>query len=291
MKRNTSLWISATLIVVALVLHSSTVIVEEGTMVLHTRFGKVVDPLIQPGLYAKWPWPIDDVQVFQKRRFLYQGPDEPILTKDQNSLIVANHVIWSIVPERLSDFRERVQSVENFQPRLESRLRSLRNGLFGSRSFDALFGSTGGLAPLEQQLLSDLKNVLLQDFGVEVHDVGFTHLGLAPAVLESVYAKMNAERERINTRLKSEGDSEAARIEAEAQSKYDQAMAKIDGQAREIIGQAEADSIEAYRTLSQHSELALELKKLESLEALLKGRSTLVLDRNTPPLDLLNEKK
>jgi modulator of FtsH protease HflC len=291
MKRPLSLWISSVLIVVALGLHSSTIIVEEGSMVLHTRFGKVVESIIQPGLYFKWPWPIDDTQVFLKRRFLYEGQDEQVLTKDQNSLIVSNHVIWNILPERLSEFRERVQSVENFQTRLESRLRSCRNGLFGSRSFDELFGAKGGLVPLEEQLLADLKSSLLQDFGVEVQDVGFTHLGLAPAVLESVYAKMNAERERISAHLKSEGDSEATRIEAEAQSKYDQAMAKIDGEARQIIGQAEADSIEAYRLLSQHSELALELKKLESLEALLKGRSTLVLDRNTPPLDILNESK
>jgi membrane protease subunit HflC len=117
--------------------------------------------------------------------------------------------------------------------------------------------------------------------------VGFTHVGLASGVLESVFEKMKSDRSRLANQLQSEGESIAEKIKAEAQTKYDQAIATIAGNVKTILAQAEADSIEAYKTMAKHPDLALKLKKIESLEALLKDRATLILDRNTMPMDIL----
>ena len=68
---------------------------------------------------------------------------------------------------------------------------------------------------------------------------------------------------------------------------YDLRLAEVEGSVKEIIGKAEADSIEAYRVLAKNPNLALQLKKIESLEALLEGRSTIILDPSTSPLDIL----
>jgi membrane protease subunit HflC len=289
MKTSLNLWASALIIVVALLANACTVIVHEGTMVLHQRFGKIIASHTTPGLQVKWPWPIDQVEIFERKQVLFQGKDEQVLTKDQNSIIVSNHIIWSISPDALIKFKERINSSDRFEEQLEARLRSLRNGLFGESNFAQLFGDKTGLKPLEDHLHQSLTQSCLEDFGVIIHNVGFSHLGLAPTVLEAVYEKMNAERQRISSQLQSEGESISSKIKAEAQAKVDQEMAKIDGEVQEILGQAEADSLDAYRQLSEHRDLAIQLKKLQSLEKLLEGRSTIVLDRNTSPLDLFKK--
>lgn len=260
-------------------------------MALHLRFGKIIHSEHQPKMAFKAPWPIDTVEFFDGRQRLFKGQDEQVLTKDQNSIIVSNTVIWSIAADQLLRFKQNIETPEKFEEQLDTRLRSLRNGLFGDSQFNQLFGAKTGLKPLEEKLFQGLKDDCLEDFGVHIHNISFSHLGLAPSVLEAVYEKMNAERARISSKLQSEGQAISAQIKAEAQSTYDQEMAKVEGQVQEILGQAEADSLEAFRQLSEHSELALKLKKIESLEKLLQGRSTIVLDRNTAPLDLFQSQK
>jgi modulator of FtsH protease HflC len=293
MNSKTSLWIASGVIVIALGFHACTYIIAKGELGLHTRFGKIVGTTHKPGLHFKAPWPIDDLLKLDGRMRLYQGDDEQVLTLDQNSLMVASHAMWQIDPEQLSLYRQSVGNEEGFQERFESRLRALRNGLFGETGFDELFSTEGskGLDAIEEQLLKTLQKECKTEYGVSLHSVGFSRVALAPSVLESVYEKMNAERQRISDRLNSEGRAEAERIKAEAQAKYDEAIARAEGQVQQILGEAEARSLKAYQTMAQHSELAIELEKLETLKALLQGRSTLILDRNTPPLDLLQSEK
>jgi membrane protease subunit HflC len=257
-------------------------------MAIHYRFGEIINVQTKPGIIFQWPWPIEHIETFKKKNHLFLGKNEQVLTQDQNSLIVSNFAIWSISPDHLTIFKERIENKERFETQLEARIRGLRNGLFGESNFQNLFNSNSGLEKLELQLKTKLKSSCLSDFGVLIHNIGFNHLGLSPDVLESVYEKMNAERQRISSRLKSEGEALSANIIAEAQSQYDSEMAKIDGEVQEILGRAEAESISAYKTLAQHKDLALKLKKLDSLEKLLKGRSTIVLDKNTSPLDLIS---
>lgn len=285
-----NLWISALIIVVILAIHSSTIMVSEGSYALHTRFGKVHRSITQPGFYLKMPWPLDDVHILEGRLHLYQGEDEQILTGDQNSLVVSSHVMWRIQADRLTEFWEKVENVKHFEELLESRLRSYRNALFGNITFKKLFSKQDqqqNLKQLEDQLRSQLKSSCEKDYGVDILSVGFTHVGLASGVLESVFEKMKSDRSRLANQLQAEGESIAEKIKAEAQTKYDQAIATIAGNVKTILAQAEADSIEAYQTMAKHPDLALKLKKIESLEALLKDRATLILDRETLPMDIL----
>lgn len=289
MSGKNNLWISAIIIVAILAIHSSTILLSEGDYALHTRFGKVHRAITTPGFYLKMPWPLDDVHVLEGRLHIYEGPDEQILTGDQNSLVVTSHAMWRILPERLTEFWEKVETIEHFENLLESRLRSYRNALFGNITFAKLFSKEQGqnIQDLENQLQKQLSESCEKDYGVSIQSAGFTHLGLASGVLESVYEKMNADRSRLATQLQAEGEAVANKIKAEAQSEYDQALATIAGNVKAILAKAEADSIEAYKTMAKHPELAIKLKKIESLEALLKDRATLILDKDTIPMDIL----
>ena len=289
MSGNRNIWISTIIIVLILVIHSSTVLVSEGNYALHTRFGKIHRSITKPGFYLKMPWPLDHIHILEGRLHLYQGEEEQILTGDQNSLVVSSHVMWKIIPERLTEFWEKVDNVKHFEDLLESRLRSYRNALFGNITLSNLFSNEQekNIKQLEVNLKTQLMTSCKQDYGVEIKAVGFTHVGLASGVLESVFEKMNSDRSRLAKQLQAEGEAIANKIKAEAQTKYDQAIAMIAGNVKTILAKAEADSIEAYKTMAKYPELALKLKKIETLEALLKDRATLILDRNTLPMDIL----
>lgn len=293
MNKNNSLWISAGLVALALILHACSYVIAEGELGLHTRFGKVIGTTSQPGLHFKAPWPIDDLLRLDGRMMLYQGEEEQVLTLDQNSLLVTSHAMWQIQPEGVIKFRESVTDEKGFEERLETRLRVLRNGIFGETSFEDIFStdSKKGLDAIENFLLETLKKECLEQHGVALHSVGFSRIALAPSVLDSVYEKMRAERGRISDRLRVEGEAEAARIRAEAEATYNEAIAKAQGEVQQILGEAEARSLKAYEAMAKHKDLAIELEKLETLKALLEGRSTLILDRNTPPLDLFHPEK
>lgn len=272
-----------------LLLNAITFIVVEGEYVILTVLGKATEKQYEPGLYFKWPWPFSQVHQVDARFHLYQSLDEQVLTKDQNSLIVRSHVIWKVEKNKTKMFWQKVKSKDGFEKVLQDLVRSNQNALFGNRGFRELYrdqGKESGLYDIENELESKL-NQICEQYGVEISKVGIDKVSLPASVLENVYAKMNAERNRVSQTLKSEGEAEAKKIKAKAQSEYDQAIAKIEGQVKEILGKAEADSAESYRILAKHPELSLKLKKIESLESLLKDRSTIVIDSNVSPLDIL----
>ena len=170
--------------------------------------------------------------------------------------------------------------------------------------------STAKLAVLGRQALTDLLNpdpaklrfegieaeILAQIapqakalYGVEVPFVGLRKISLPEAVTESVAARIRAERESLAEKYRSEGDAEAARIEARAQSEKDQTLAEALGRARRIQAEGDAEAAGYYEVFRQNPELAIYLRKLESLERTLGDKTTLVLTDETAPFDLLRK--
>ncbi|MBF0197609.1 MAG: hypothetical protein HQL32_07855 [Planctomycetes bacterium] len=279
------------IILIVLACYSSVYVVKTGKIVILTSFGKALKKEHTPNYYFKLPWPFQDIISFDAKAHLTQGVEEQILTSDQNSLIVQSHVLWEIDPEQSVTFWEKISSPTEFEANLKDYLRGAQTALLGTMSFEDLFPSKGSssrnLIEMEKRLHEKLQSEVGKQYGINILSVGFNRLGLTESVLENVHSKMNSERQLISEKLKAEGEAEAKKIRSSAQSEYDRTLAEVQGQVKEILGQAEADSIEAYRTLAKHPDLAIKLKKIESLEALLEGRSTLVLDPSVPPLDIL----
>src|SRR5437016_1802144 len=59
--------------------------------------GKVIkrgDVITEPGLYWKWPWPIQQVAVFDNRLQLTTNPGEETPTRDSKPIIVTTTMAW-----------------------------------------------------------------------------------------------------------------------------------------------------------------------------------------------------
>src|SRR3972149_11719558 len=76
--------------------------VRQTDVALVTTFGKPTrdintDPeKPEPGLYFKWPWPIEKVQKFDKRTQNLEGKFEETYTQDKINVLVTVYAGWSI---------------------------------------------------------------------------------------------------------------------------------------------------------------------------------------------------
>jgi len=129
-----------------------------------------------------------------------------------------------------------------------------------------------------------------------VRMVGIRRLTLPKAATEAVFERMRADRKRLATRIRREGKEKADAIRRQAEEERSRLLVAAEKDARELLAQADRDASPAYTTMSTDPELAIFLKKLETLEKLLKPRPgqpgpTLVMDSSQQPFDLLRQKE
>jgi membrane protease subunit HflC len=125
-----------------------------------------------------------------------------------------------------------------------------------------------------------------------VTSFGVTRLGYPAQNLQSVFARMRAERERIARGYRSEGKAAAQKIRAEADRERATALANADSDAARLKGEGEAEAARVYADAYRgHEDFYRFLRTLESYEKVLKENTTLVLPADSPFLELLLSKR
>ena len=85
------------------------------------------------------------------------------------------------------------------------------------------------------------------------------------------------------------GERQAKMLKADADLKANEILAKAEAQAKVLRGEAEAASAKFFKEFEKNPELANFLFNLNAMEGSLKENSTLILDPNTPPFNLLTQ--
>ena len=124
-------------------------------------------------------------------------------------------------------------------------------------------------------------------YGIEIVDLGIRRLGVPDGVTISAFNRMEADRNAEVDRLMSEGLSIADSMIGEAESKKTIIIAEAQAQAKKIRGQGDAEAARHYVSFLEHPELANFLRRLETLRITLNPRTTIVLDSDSPPYNLL----
>jgi modulator of FtsH protease HflC len=144
-------------------------------------------------------------------------------------------------------------------------------------------------AEIEQEILMRVRNRLqTNNYGMDVAFLGIKKLGLPESVTKEVFERMGSERQILVTQIESEGNARAANIRAEADRNAAKLVSDAEAAALRIRGEAESQAAQSLQTMNQEPELAKFLLNLTGLEMFLRERTTLILDQNTSPLDLLN---
>lgn len=256
------------------------------------------DVVYPPGLHFKWPTPISQVWLHDNRLQSYEletGRVEQLQTNDDYQVVVTTFVLWRVGdPGR---FMRAITTSRDAEENLDDLVRTSRNMVFGRHNLSQLVQvrelgemstpDADELARIERAILADLKPRAMENFGIDVRYVGIKHLGFPEQVTRKVFDRMIAERERKVREHISEGESRAVEIRAEADRRAREIRTAAEARARAIQGEGDEEAARAYAAFAANPELASFLRKLESLRKTLGEKTTLVLDTNTPPYDIL----
>lgn len=255
-----------------------------------TTFGSISGtPKTEPGLYLRLPYPIQNVYKFDRRLQNFERKYEQTLTRDKKSPILSVFVGWRIADAEL--FLKRFNGdILRAETSLETVVRNIQNSVIGRHAFSELISPDPSQVKFEQ-IEKEMKDAMAgearQQYGIAIEIVGIKQMGLPETQTAKVFERMKAERERLGKKFIAEGTAEAMRIRSEAELQRDTTLAEARRKALVLRGEAEAKATEYYKVLNQDESLARFLISLNSLEASLKDRATLILDEKTAPLNLL----
>ena len=255
-----------------------------------TAFGRFDRAITEPGLYLRWPWPANKIYLFDNRQQTFERKFEQTTTSDGRSLIVSVFIAWQIADPRLFIERFAQGDMTRAEQALEGVVRDAKNAVIGQHQFGDLISTNKSRVKLQQaeaEMLALVQSKAAANYGVRVTMLGVKQLGLPESITGKVFDRMRAERQRLVKQFQSEGEAEAIRIRADADRIKQETLARADAEAMKIRGQAEAEAAKNYAVFQQEPDLASFLIQLNSLGNSLKERSTLVLDPQTPPFNLL----
>lgn len=273
--------------ILAFAMFSFQVASNEGTVL--TRFGSPVRTLTEPGLYFKWPWPIDTVNRFDARLSFYDTRLSEALTQDKRNVILPVFLAW-----RVSDplkFLQALGTPDAAPGKLDSLATSARNALLGRYDFQQLVTTDPAklkLAELEQRLGDAIRPPALAAFGIAIEQVGIKRIALPETNTLYVFERMKAERGQYAARFRAEGRREAEELRAKTDAERTVLLAEAQKFAEETRGKAEAEAARIYADAhSQDPEFYKFLRELETLRKVMKENSTLILDTDTSPFNQL----
>ncbi len=287
MKNLTSI-IFVLLVVVVLAVYLVSFQVRETESVVVTRFGRPKRSITEPGLYWKWPPPIERVHRFDSRVQLFEGIMEETTTKGGEPIIVTTYVTWKIAePQK---FLESVGTVKNAEEKLRGRVRDKQNTIIGQHYFSEFVNTDPErirFDAIENQMHDALKVPVRKDYGIEITAVGIKQLGVSSKVTEDVFARMRADRKAIADAIIAQGKAEATKLKTDANAKKTELLAVAQARAKAIRGAGDAEAARYYKLLEEDPEFAMFLRRIEVVKETLKQRATILISADSEPFALL----
>jgi len=256
-----------------------------------STLGRPGAPITEPGLYGKAPWPFQRVYVFDRRVQLLQGGYREVLTRDGLNLVVRFYAAWSV--ENPNQFYEWVGfRLSEGEKILNGLLEKYSSDVIGKHPLGSLVsvGDDGAssLSAIEEDIQARMSEEVAK-YGIVIRGIGLEHLGFPEGITKDVFKRMIADRGRLTQKIRSEGERDAKLRRTEADQLRAEKLSKAEADAIGIRGEGESEAYRFFDVYREDPEFALFLRKLEALEATLKSKTTIILDRDIPPYDLLDK--
>lgn len=225
-----------------IVLSNSVFVISETERGVLLKFGEVVDSDLKPGIDFKVPF-VDSVRKFDGRILTVDSTPERFFTQEQKQLIVDSYAKFRVVDTAkyyTATSGEEFRAAALLSQRIND---DLRNQVAGRSVQEVVSGERDQLM---EAVKSRLNESVLTELGVEVIDVRVKKIDLPNEVSQSVYRRMNAEREKEARELRSEGKEIAEGMRAEADRKVTVIEAEAVRDAEIIRGDGDATATRIY---------------------------------------------
>ena len=258
-------------------------IVDETEQVVILAFGKPVRTITEPGINMKVPFPLQEKIKFDDRLLEYDSPPEEILSKDKKTLIVDNYVRWRIVDPL--QFLKTVQAIPTALSRMDDIVYSELRRELGTHDMVEII--TENREKL-MEIVTFNSNKATLDYGIEVLDVRIRRVDLPAENEESIYARMEAERNRQANKFRSEGEEEAQKIRASTDRDKTIILADAYKEAEGIRGEGDAKAVEIYaNAYSADTKFYEFVRILDTYKKIIDDKTTLVLPADSRLFKLL----
>jgi membrane protease subunit HflC len=256
------------------------------------RFGSVRRVLSDPGLKVKLPYPIDSVQKISRSLFSFQPATVEYLTQSKNHIAISNIILWRIIDPK--KFVETFINKENAEVRLADVVSSEIGSTLGTYPLSAMISTDSqefqfGLIVSEIQ-----KNARKRawDYGIDITDVRLVALNFPEQNKQSVFERMIAERGRIATKYRSEGEMESVRIIAEAEREKTRRLAEAYRDAEKIRASGDAEAMRIYlEAFGKNPQFYKFLRTLEAYDKILDIRTLIFFPADADIFKLLNDQE
>lgn len=247
-------------------------IVDETNQAIVLQFGDPIRTLSVPGLAAKLPF-IQNVIFFERRVLSSDAPPQEYLTTDKKRLVVDHVTRWRIADPLL--FFQAVGTEAGARARLDDIVFSeLREELAKVNFVEVISRERESI--MERVAASAVEKA--SEYGIDIVDVRVKRADLPVEVEQSVYLRMQAERQRESSLFRAEGEENAAILRAQADRERTVILAEGYAKSQSLRGEGEALAISIYaQALEQDPEFYAFLRRLESYKIILKKGDTIVI--------------
>ena len=210
--KNSSLFTLLALAIVAIIGYNCLYVVRQIDRAVLLTFGEVTNIDVPAGLHFKIPG-VHTVRRFDGRIQTLDALPQSYLTAEKEYLEVDSYAKWRV--ENVAEYYTSTSGDENIANNLLAQIinTGLRNQ-FGERTVHEVVSGERDL--LMTELTNDLNLIALDRFGIEIVDIRVKKIDLPANVSDSVYQRMNTERQEIARELRSTGSELAEGIEADA---------------------------------------------------------------------------
>jgi membrane protease subunit HflC len=281
------IWAVVIGVIVALVLLSQSVfMIDETKQVVITQMGEYKRTIDKPGLNIKVPF-IQTTHFFERRVLVSDAPPADYLTLDKKRLVVDSYTRWQIVDAL--QFYKTVNNEAVAKTRMDGIVFSELRRELAAHNFKEIIGVQR--EPI-METVAHRASEIVTEFGIEIIDVRIKRVDLPKEVQASVFARMEAERQRIAKKYRAEGEEQARIIRAQADKEATIILADAYKESKTLRGEGDAKAITIYATaFEQDPEFYSFLRTLEAYEKFLSDETTLVLGTDSELFKYLESAK
>ena len=244
-----------------------------------------------PGLHFRWPLPIQKIVKYDIRLRCYDGNIgklEETPTSDGKNITISIYTVFKI--SDLKKFQEAGGNLTAAEEQLGILMRTAKGAVVGSYSFDQIVNSDPKKIKIPQMEADMLKMIAPnaeKQYGLNVVSVNIRTIGVPDNPAKAIADRMISERKAKAAIYKSKGDKISKEIMTKADADRMQILTEAEAEAKKLRAEGDAAAAAHYAVFRDNPELALFLRKLDSMKRLMGDRTTLILDTTYAPFDIL----
>ena len=224
-----------------LMFFGSAFVVDQTEQALVLQFGEVVSKnILGPGIHFKVPF-IQDVAYFDRRVLSIETDPREVIALDQKRLVVDAYAKYRITDPLL--FLQSVRTENNLRSRVASVIESVMRQEVGKVSLNCL------LSDCRQRVSSSINEITAkkaESFGITMVDVRLRRIALPAKNTDSIFRRMQTEREKEAKEIRAFGFEEEQKIKSEADKAKKVLLAEAKQKADAIRGEGEAEALRIY---------------------------------------------